>query len=653
MSITTAPVARAQTRSSSTRLGGLDGLRAIAVALVLVYHLWPKALPGGFLGVDIFLVISGFLITTLLLREWQRSGSIALLSFWRRRARRLIPALSLVLLVCTSAALLVTAVSGNGDLLVNIGAQLAGALLFVSNWVFIALGGDYFTRDNPELYRNTWSLSIEEQFYVLLPLLLLLTLRAHSRFTRALLFILLSVGSAALMVAYAAQGELPTRVYFGSDSHVFGLFGGVALAVLLQSVHGRQRERASLGTTQQTGLAVLAALGLGVLAWLSFTLVEGSPESFAGGFQLASAAALLTVWAVSRPGGWAGRVLDVRPLRWVGERSYGIYLWHWPLLLIVPALAQPETPPSEGLAPLVALLVLALTVACAALSYRFIEQPVRKLGFRRSLRLLVKPSAQTRLMRITAAAVAAILLVTIPATATAVTVAPAQSSSAEAIARGKEAMLTLHEQERLKAIAERGIDGLIDSLDGSINPLATPPPAPELTAAPIPDPVPPGDQIFAVGDSVMLASLPELQANFPGIWVDADVSRSLIAGIGIVGGLADQGSLRPVLVVGLGTNGPIERSDLNTLKSIAGTRPMVLVNAHGDRWWIPEVNATLSSFTNARRGVVLADWTTAVAPYPDALAGDGIHPNPSGGEIYSAAIREALIALQQPAERLS
>ena len=103
----------------------------------------------------------------------------------------------------------------------------------------------------------------------------------------------------------------------------------------------------------------------------------------------------------------------------------------------------------------------------------------------------------------------------------------------------------------------------------------------------------------------------------------------------------------------LGTNGPIERSDLNTLKSIAGTRPMVLVNAHGDRWWIPEVNATLSSFTNARRGVVLADWTTAVAPYPDALAGDGIHPNPSGGEIYSAAIREALIALQQPAERLS
>ncbi|MFC6235945.1 acyltransferase family protein, partial [Leucobacter soli] len=290
----------------STRFGGLDGLRAIAVGLVLVYHFFPAVLPGGFLGVDIFFVISGFLIASLLLRERQRHGRIDLVSFWRRRARRLLPALVLVLLVCTGVALLI-ARSGDADLLVNIGQQVFGALAFVSNWVFVALGGDYFTRDNPELYRNTWSLSIEEQFYVVLPLLMLFTMRAHSRITRSLLFILLAIGSAALMVLYAAQGEAPTRVYFGSDSHVFGLFAGVSLAVLLQPIDARRRPvPGPLSTGSQVALAAVAALGLGVLGWLSFTLVEGSPESFAWGFQLASAAALLVVWAVTRPGAWAG-----------------------------------------------------------------------------------------------------------------------------------------------------------------------------------------------------------------------------------------------------------------------------------------------------------------------------------------------------------
>ena len=171
-SIPTAPAPAGAGRSDlpSTRFGGLDGLRAIAVGLVLAYHFFPASLPGGFLGVDIFFVISGFLITSLLLRERQRHGRISLIGFWRRRARRLLPPLVVVLLACTTFALLVAALGG-GDLLVHIWAQLAGALLFVSNWVYIALGGDYFTRDNPELYRNTWSLSIEEQFYVVLSLI--------------------------------------------------------------------------------------------------------------------------------------------------------------------------------------------------------------------------------------------------------------------------------------------------------------------------------------------------------------------------------------------------------------------------------------------------------------------------------------------------
>jgi len=625
----------AQGSRRSPHIGGLDGLRAIAVALVLVYHFFPHALPGGFLGVDVFFVISGFLITSLLLEERRRSGRIDLVSFWRRRARRLLPALTLALLVCTSLALL----NGNRDLLVNIKAQLLGAIAFVSNWVFVVLGSDYFTRDNPELYRNTWSLSIEEQFYLVLPLLLVLTLRSRSKLTRSLLFILLSVGSAALMIALAAQGADASRVYFGSDTHVFGLFAGVSLAVLLQRVAGSAGDGAGEarparfgGVGVQLGLILTALAGLGVLGWLSATLTEESPESFAWGFQLASAASLLVVWAVTREGAWAGRALDWAPLRWVGERSYGIYLWHWPLLLILPPIPA-----------------FALTIACASLSYHFIERPVRRLGFRRSLSLLVRPIRQAGVARIVAITTIALLVVTVPATVAAVAVAPAQSSSAEAIERGQAAMKAQRLAEARAAIKEHGMAGVIDSLDGSVGPVTGPPVAPVPEAPPEP---PNGKRIFAVGDSVMLASLPELQTTFKGIWVDATVSRGLRAGLGVVGELAEQDQLRPVLVVGLGTNGPIERSDLSELKHIAGLRPIVLVNAHADRWWIGDVNETLASFANARRGVVLADWDAAIGRHPELLAGDGIHPGASGGEIYAKTVLEALKELDTPAERI-
>ncbi len=608
-------------------------MRAVAVVLVLVYHYFPTALPGGFLGVDVFFVISGFLITSLLLRQWERTGRIDLFSFWRRRARRLLPALGLVLLVCTSLALAL----GNRDLLVNIKAQLLGASAFVSNWVYVALGSDYFTRDNPELFRNTWSLSIEEQFYVVLPLLLLVILRSRSRVTRSFLFVLLAIASATLMAVLAANGATASRVYFGSDTHVFGLFAGVSLAVLLQRV-GDNGTKFSTGSrptiARQLMLLIVTVAGLSVLGWLAATLTEGGPESFAWGFQLASVASLVVVWAVSRPDAWIGRALDVAPLRWVGERSYGIYLWHWPLLLILPNLP---------------VIGLTLSVVCAALSFQFIEQPVRRLGLRRSLRLLIRLRHRAHLPRVVAIVVATLLVVTIPATATAVAIAPERSSAAEAIARGEAAMKAQRLSEIQAAVSERGIAGLFDSLDGHVGEFTDPP------AAPVPEPVPEtpgGKQIFAIGDSVMLASLPELQQAFAGIQVDAAVSRGLAAGVGLVDELSAANQLRPVVVVGLGTNGPIKRAELSKLKRIVGDSSIVLVNAHADRPWIPGVNETLASFANTRRGVVLADWNTAISAYPEELAGDGIHPNTGGGIIYAKTIQGALEELQKPAEKL-
>jgi len=168
--------------------------------------------------------------------------------------------------------------------------------------------------------------------------------------------------------------------------------------------------------------------------------------------------------------------------------------------------------------------------------------------------------------------------------------------------------------------------------------------------APRPDPYE-GWQISAIGDSVMLASAPELAQAFPDIWIDAAVSRGLGAGVGIATDLAAQGSLRQVLVVGLGTNGPVDDADLEELRRIAGERPLVLVNAFGDRWWIPEVNAQLAAFADKYRGVTLADWNATIPQVPDGLAPDEIHPNPAGGEAYAQCVRLALDALLERDEQ--
>lgn len=650
------------TTRPSTRFGGLDGLRAVAVVMVLVYHLFPRALPGGFLGVDLFFTISGFLITSLLLRELQASGRIDFLAFWRRRARRLLPPLVLVVLLSTTLALAV-----DRDLLVGIGRQIAGAMFFVSNWVFIANGTDYFAQDAPELFRNTWSLALEEQFYIVLPLVALILFRMKSRTSRVLPLAALGLISAWLMVQFALDGVNATRIYFGSDSHSFGLLFGAAMATLVQRTDPRP-----IGRGGQALSIAVAAAGLAVIVWLFLTLPEASEASFTGGFQLATLAGLAIVWAVTRRGAWAGRALDVQPLRWIGERSYGIYLWHWPLALILTTLAAHF---GSGFPVWIApVATAALTIALATLSYRYVEQPVRKLGLRRAFRLWFTPRSYTPRRRTVSIALAAVLAVTFPLSGLAVAVAPDQTTSAETIARGKAAL----------DAAKRGADPASpggdpeQGADGSDEPQGSDTSKGDADAkgggdsksaedsksgggskgtadakggsAP-PEPVSvEGRDITAVGDSVMLASYPELIDHFPDIYVDAAVSRGLNAGVDILSGLSSAGQLRSVIVVGLGTNGPVDRDELEALRQIAGPRPIVLVNAHGERDWIPPVNAELQAFADSYRGVVVAHWDEDVTGVADALAGDGIHPNPSGGDIYAQAVQDALDELNGPRE---
>ncbi|CAN5419941.1 N/A [soil metagenome] len=582
------------------RLAGLDGLRAIAVLAVILYHLGSGILPGGYIGVDVFFVISGYLITGLLVREKDSRGRIRLSGFWMRRARRLLPALGLVVVVSASAALVI-----GGNPLVHLGRQVLGAATFSSNWLSIAASQSYFDETSPELFRNLWSLAVEEQFYLAWPLVILLVLAVRSRRARLWIVVAIAACSAVAMASLATAGD-PTRVYYGSDTHSFGLAIGASLAILHRDWPMRS------APVVRRVLPWLSALSVVAIVVLAVVLPADAPATFRGGLVLV---AVLSVVAIAGAvDSRVGRVLDWGPLRWIGVRSYGLYLWHWPVWVLVtaalPALVRVDTVWVPG------AIALVITVVLAAASFRFVEEPIHRSGFGATLRRWIGSRPRSAARRAAIACAGLVVVALLGASGVAIASDPGTTDAQAVIEHGR------------KSVAP-----------------ARPEPGP--TAA-TPPPLPGGDQIDAIGDSVMLASAPELQAGFPGIQIDAVVSRQLSSAPAIVQGMRDSGTLRPVLLIGLGTNGPIDRQSLEQIRSIVGPRhEIVVVNVQAPRGWTDGVNDTLTRFALEYRSVELANWRDAISPRLDLLARDQIHPGAAGGLIYVRAVTDALQRLAE------
>jgi peptidoglycan/LPS O-acetylase OafA/YrhL len=332
----------------------LDGLRGVAVLLVVVYHAHERLLPGGFLGVDVFFVISGFLITTLLVQEYDARGRVGLRSFYIRRGLRLLPALLLMLAVyCLLASL---AMGGALDHLADSGI----ALFYMANWTR-ALG---FFR--PMYLGHTWSLSVEEQFYLLWPLLLLLLLRsARSRWVVAFVPLGIALVSWAHRYNLSVAGSSFNRTFNGLDTRLDGLMLGCAAGVVVASGLLNGRARAAL----QSSLAVLAPLALGLLCYLAATIVLAATDTFRGWLAVISAAALFPVLqgALGAATSPLNTLLSVRPLVWLGRISYGVYLWHYPLFRYMLH--------EMNLSPWWTLLAgTAISLAAASASYYFVEK---------------------------------------------------------------------------------------------------------------------------------------------------------------------------------------------------------------------------------------------------------------------------------------
>ena len=643
-----------------THLEGLDGLRALAIAAVVAYHLDPTWLPGGFLGVDVFFVVSGFLITTLLVGERARSGRIALRRFWVRRARRLLPALVLCVAVCVLVARLV-----HPDLLVHLGRQVLGALTFSTNWVEISAGSSYFEQTAPTLFLNMWSLAVEEQFYLVWPLVVtvLLVVGLRPR-TRPLVAVAIAALSSLLMAVGLVGGQDPTRVYYGTDTHVMGLMLGATLGFVWAS-----QDHGLLGTELWARWRrPVLVLCLAVLAGLLLLLTEETPATFRGGITLASlaTAGLVAVLlpADDAPSRW--RLLMSGPaLTWVGRRSYGIYLWHWPVLLII-GLDLPTAPGSTQHLLTRAWAVL-VTLALADLSYRFVEAPVRVWGFRgvggMVARTLLSPFS--RIPRVVAGTAVVLLLLA----AVVVITAPDRTQTERlldqnsAYAGGSPAVPPGGRADvpgALVAGVRLPSAGAASGGTSGVSPSAAPAsPAPATAATSVPSApgvvdkatakafaMPSGPQIDVFGDSMVVASVHALDYYFPGVRMDGKSNRRWSDGLTEVTGRG--ADIRRAVVLDYGTNAGVDAATLGrVLDALGPQRMVVLVNIYGHASWIDQANADLLAAAATRPNVVVADWHAAIGAQPQLLQSDGIHPTITGAHLYSRTIRAAMAALSE------
>ena len=591
--------ASTQPSSGSGRIPGLDGLRALAVVAVVVFHLNPAWLPGGFLGVDIFFVVSGFLITTLLVREHARTGRLDLPAFWARRARRLLPAL----LVVIPFSVLLAWVSER-DLLVGIGPQVLGALTFSFNWVQIAAGSNYFAATSPQLLTNLWSLAVEEQFYLAWPLITLgLLIAIRSARSRIGIVLILAAGSGFLMAARFDPEVGATRVYYGTDTHVFGLMIGAALALWWTTPEIRgpafwiARRRPA------------TALALGVLAGLMWWLDESRPLTFRGGLVLASVASAVLI-ASAITGGTLARALDLPALRWIGERSYGIYLWHWPVILVVNADYGP-VPGSAGFG-WTRLWCVVVILALADLCYRLVELPVRRRGWRGAVDLWARQlPGRADGRRVLLIGATTVLLLAGAALAS----APGMTSAQQQIVLNEEAATRSPVPD--SAVSE--------------------PRAADFS-------MPMGEEIDAYGDSMMVGSVPALKYYFPGIRIDAKSNRRWSSGYRAV--LASGTDIRRAVVLSFGTNAGVTEADVRaTLDRLGSHRMIVLVNVHLNSTRASSDNAALKRVAADYRNVVVADWSARVRTERTLLQSDGIHPSMTGQHAYAAVVRQTFADL--------
>ena len=580
--------------SSSRYIHSVDGLRAVAVLAVLLYHLGIDWIPGGFLGVDLFFVISGYVITGLILDSIARSGTLDLRAFYLSRIRRLLPAL-IAMIVFTTLFIGVYAPETVRRFISDIPYVLTGSM----NWALVARQQDYFEAiGRPPLLQHTWSLAVEAQFYLIWPLVLLFILKYFGKKNIPYAALGIALASGIALFAYSVridtQESAISHVYFGTDTHSIGLFLGSALAVSWQP----QNLTREITKRAQDFVDLIGVVGfLGLLSTFLF-INESDPTLYRIAFPLSALFGCATLISVVHPASRFAPILSTRPLIWIGERSYGIYLWHW----IVFQLTRPSIDLVGDDWALYALRVL-IVFALADISLRYIEIPVRRGYFELWFRGMKYRTKAVRL-RQKLSTMAAILL----------TISATSLVSMNAIERADQ--IAAQEQAAAQEANEGGVDQVITSTDT------------------------PG--LWVTGDSVILG-IRNVLAQYERIeLINARVGRQIGELIEVA--KTDQQFVgNSPVVLNLGNNNRLIESDVISLMEIVKNQPrIVVVNTAVPRSWKDLNNELIRKVVSQYPNATIIDWDQISTNHPEYFATDGVHLNPPGVNAYVSAIREVL-----------
>ena len=613
-------------------LPGLDGVRALAVMGVLLYHGDLTWMQGGFLGVDVFFVLSGFLITTLIVEEFNRSGRIDFKRFYLARARRLLPALLLMLVIVGMLAAFIYR-----DSAASFRADALASMFYVTNWWYIFSDTSYFEAiGRPPFLAHLWSLAVEEQFYLLWPAVVWLLLRWRGR--GAVFYVALGGAVAStLWMAFLAitngypQEADPSRAYFGSDSHIMGLLLGAALAMVWRP--GRLSTRLTAGA--KAVITTIGVVALLTVIWFFWQVGEYSNFIYRGGFLVLSAVVCVLIAAASHPGAPFGRMLGAQPMRYIGQRSYGLYLYHWPIYVIT----RPELDiPLDG--PALLGLRLGLTFLVAEISYRYVEIPIRRgaIGAFLARWREAEPDERAylgrRVLASSGVAIAALGLMGagLATAKPADQEIPADVAAAIGIDDGGPTEILIDDPSTSPstgasmeptadpgapdAPAEYSVDGLLTNGNGALT---------------------------AIGDSVMLGVADQLMSKIDGSKVDAEVSRQASGVLERVQKLSKKGLLAPTVVIHTGTNGVVTEDQLREMLDLLSDRDRVIVvNTNVPRPWRKPNNELIAAVVPEYPNAVIADWYSASVDNPEYFVRDGTHPQWPDG--IKAFVREIMRA---------
>lgn len=676
-----------QTRSDTHKrhhrmryIPALDGIRALAVIAVILYHLNLPGTQGGLLGVTVFFVLSGYLITRLLIAEFDQSSTIDLIDFWKRRIRRLAPA-SITVIVVTAALCTLF----NHVMLTKMRPDMLPSLFFINNWWQIAQNVSYFDAlGDPSPLTHFWSLAIEEQFYLIWPPLLFVLLRigANHKLVRRITLTLGFVSAGAMFFMYTPTAD-PTRLYYGTDTRAFSLLLGAWMAFIPEtSLTPRGLLRASglarflpsslvneaensrmtdeelaavdgaspsayqaLAGSSNAGqthhrrnkkeyswqIDLLGLLGLAGLAFICIFTNGYSSFQYQGGIFLESVLSLMVIAAAVQQYGLLARILSLKPLVWLGQRSYSIYLWHYPLLLLMnPVSDVTETP------WWMFVIQIILVVIVAELSYRFIETPFRHGAFGRFVARVqyegfnfVGVWQRNPVRFISIAALLAIAfggILFVPSTSA------LSPEGAAALAEDKTNQTSTQAPSDTATAAnntktETATDGSTSDANQESNNV-----------------FPEGSyDILMVGDSVSLRAVPTFEATFPHGHIDAAKNRQFSEGEATYESYVKQNLAGKIAVFALGTNGLVTDDMIDSLmKDVGDRRIAVFITTRSPQPWVADTNKAITNAKNRYNNVRIIDWYSYSANRNDLFDGDGTHLSSKGAEEYIKLVHDAV-----------